>query len=108
MHYNILTIPEFDKNVKKLAKRFHKIKDDLTELTEELQTNPKLGTPLINNCYKIRVVNSSIPAGKRKGFRVITYHIDTNNNLYLLSIYSKSDTETLTDAEILDLLKQIK
>ena len=108
MPCNILTIPEFDKNVKKLSKRFYKIKEDLTELIDELKNDPKLGTPLVNSCYKIRIANSSVPTGKSKGFRMITYHIDKENNLYLLSIYSKSDADTLTNTEILELLKGIR
>ena len=108
MHCNILTIPEFDKSVKKLSKRYKNIKNDLVELVIQLQENPNLGMALFNNCYKIRLANSSVPTGKSKGFRVITYYLDEENNLYLLSIYSKSDKETIDDSEIIELLKQIK
>ncbi|MDP2894025.1 MAG: hypothetical protein Q8N78_06670 [Sulfurimonas sp.] len=59
MPFNILTIPEFDKNIKKLAKHYKNIKVDLSSLVLELQNNPKLGTHLFQNCYKIRVANSS-------------------------------------------------
>jgi mRNA-degrading endonuclease RelE of RelBE toxin-antitoxin system len=108
MPFNILTIPEFDKNIKKLAKHYKNIKVDLSSLVLELQNNPKLGTHLFQNCYKIRVANSSIPTGKSKGFRVIAYCIDDEQNIYLLSIYSKSDQENITDTEIIELLKQIQ
>ena len=108
MPYSIVTLPEFDKNVKKLAKRYKNIKNDLSSLASELKNNPKLGTYLFNNCYKIRLANSSVPTGKSKGFRVITYFIDEHSNIYLLAIYSKSDQENITDLEIIELLREIK
>ena len=108
MPYNILTIPEFDKNTKTLAKRYKLIKQDLQEFIKELKDNPRMGTLITNNCYKVRLANSSIPTGKSKGFRVITYYIDENSIVYLLTIYSKSDKSTVTDNELKDLLNQIK
>jgi len=108
MPCNILTIPEFDKNTKKLSKRYKNIKQDLARLITSLKENPTSGTFLLNNCYKIRLANSSIPTGKSKGFRVITYYLDNFNNLYLLTIYSKSDQDSIPDSQILELLKQIE
>lgn len=108
MPCNILTIPEFDKNIKILAKRYRNIEQDLKKLIDALQNEPTMGTHIVNNCYKIRVPNSSVPTGKSKGFRVITYYIDTDNTLYLLSIYSKSDTDNISDSTITELLKEIK
>jgi len=69
-----------------------------------LETNPTEGRSLGNSCYKIRVSNSSIPTGKSGGFRVITYFVDNENNLYLLSIYSKTEKEAISDSELLDIL----
>jgi mRNA-degrading endonuclease RelE of RelBE toxin-antitoxin system len=108
MPYNILTIPEFDKNIKKLSKRYKLIKNDLFSLIELLRKNPHEGIRLFGSCYKIRLGNSSVPTGKSKGFRVITYCIDEENNLYLLSIYSKSDQENLKEEDIIELLKNIQ
>ena len=42
MNYSIETLPQFDKDVKKLKKRFPKIKADLTLLLKELTQNPEL------------------------------------------------------------------
>ncbi|HQS67730.1 MAG TPA: hypothetical protein PLM93_11155 [Sulfuricurvum sp.] len=108
MSCNVLTIPEFDKNVKKLHKKYHHIKTDLQQLAEELRENPKIGIPLINSCYKIRVSNSSVPTGKSGGFRVITYYVDSENNIYFLTIYSKSEADSISDSSIIELLKQIQ
>jgi len=93
MPCSILTVPEFDKNIKKLAKRYTNIKGDLLLLIDILKENPTEGIHLFGNCYKVRVANSSVPVGKSKGFRVITYYVVDESNLYLLSIYSKSDRD---------------
>ncbi|MDF1875830.1 hypothetical protein JHD48_08795 [Sulfurimonas sp. SAG-AH-194-I05] len=94
MSYSIETIPRFNKDVKKLKKRFPKIKDDLSLLIEELTKNPELGTPLESGLYKIRLQNSSIPTGKRAGFRIVTYYVN-EDTLYLVTMYAKSDTDTI-------------
>ena len=107
MNCNILTTPQFAKEVKKLGKKFKAIKKDLSEIIERLETNPREGISLGNSCYKIRVANSSIPTGKSGGFRVITYFIDNENNLYLLSIYSKTEKENISDGELLEVLASL-
>ena len=107
MNCNILTTPQFAKEVKKLGKKFKAIKKDLSEIIERLETNPREGISLGNSCYKIRVANSSIPTGKSGGFRVITYFIDNENNLYLLSIYSKTEKENISDGELLEILASL-
>jgi mRNA-degrading endonuclease RelE of RelBE toxin-antitoxin system len=104
MNYKIETIPRFDKDIKKLKKRFPKIKNDLIFLIEELSKNPNIGTHLENSIFKIRLQNSSIPTGKSGGFRVIYYFIDAENNLYLMSIYSKTQKENISENELLELL----
>ena len=104
MNYKIETIPRFDKDVKKLKKRFPKIKDDLTLLVEELSKNPNLGTHLENSIFKIRLQNSSIPTGKRSGFRVITYYIN-DEILYLVTMYSKSDKDTIITDKLKDIIQ---
>ncbi|MEA2028178.1 MAG: hypothetical protein U9N49_04320 [Campylobacterota bacterium] len=104
MNYNILALPTFSIKLKKLAKKYKKIKIDLQELQKELLLNPKSGIPLQHNCYKIRVSNSSIPTGKSGGFRVVYYFIDKSNNIFLMTIYSKTQKENLSDNELLELL----
>ena len=44
MKYEVRTIPHFDKEFKALKKKYPSIKDDLTNLKEELEKNPEAGT----------------------------------------------------------------
>lgn len=107
MKYNVLALDEFKKNTKKLSKRYKRIKVDVLKLIEQLENDPHIGIQLFNNCYKIRVPNSSIPTGKSGGFRVITYFIDETSNVYLLTIYSKSDQNNIPDSKIIDLIQSV-
>jgi len=105
MSYKVVVLPEFANNLKKLAKKYKKIKNDFKGLIKELEDNPNAGIHLTNNCYKIRVSNSSIPTGKSGGFRVIYYYLDNNNNIFLMSIYSKTQQENISDSNLIEILE---
>ena len=106
MNLNIKTLNSFDKDVKRLFKKYKQLPSDLKVLKTELLKNPKSGIELGNGCYKIRLVNSSIPTGKSGKFRIIYYLVDSNNNLYLISMYSKSELENIDEKIILNILKE--
>lgn len=65
------------------------------------------GTAIGNNCYKIRLAISSKGKGKSGGARLITNIVITEETVYLLSIYDKSEKENLSDKELLELLKYL-
>ncbi|SHO81699.1 hypothetical protein MNB_SV-15-1245 [hydrothermal vent metagenome] len=94
MNYKIDTIPRFEKDVKRLKKKFPKIKNDLIKFINELSLNPELGINLAENIFKARISNSSIPTGKSGGFRVITYY-KKDDILYLITIYSKTEQDNI-------------
>ena len=100
MSYKIIPSDDFENNVKKLAKKFKKLDQDLSRLLQQLKQDPTTGTPLGNNCYKIRIPNSSIPTGKSGGFRVITLIKVEKDKIVLLTIYSKTEKNTITDREL--------
>ncbi len=108
MSYNIIATPKFLKEAKKLGKEYHSLKVDLSLLIEELQQNPLLGTALANNCYKVRMAIKYKGKGKSGGARVITHLVIENDNIYLLSIYDKSEYDSISDSEIKELLRLIK
>lgn len=112
MNYRIITTSNFRKQLKRLYKKFPSIKTDLAKLESLLLENPKLGTPLGKNAYKVRLSVKSKAKGKRGGFRVITYIeldliIKDLSNLYLLSIYDKSETESISNSELRRLIEVI-
>ncbi|MBS1530164.1 MAG: type II toxin-antitoxin system RelE/ParE family toxin [Bacteroidetes bacterium] len=107
MSFNILPTPEFDRELKKLSKKYSSIKTDISQLLTSLAVNPKLGQTLGNKCCKIRMAISSKNKGKSGGARVITYVKIVDEVIYLLSIYDKSDIDTITDKELLERTKEL-
>jgi hypothetical protein len=70
-----------------------------------LENNPIQGVALGRNCYKIRFAISSKGKGKSGGARIITNIVISDETVYLLSIYDKSEKENLSDNELDELLK---
>ena len=105
MSYNVFTIPPFDKQLKRLAKKYPSLKNEFAELLESLEQKPEQGTNLGNNCYKIRIAIASKGKGKSGGARVITNFVIAEETVFLISIYDKSEKENLTDKELDELLK---
>ena len=109
MNCKISATYRFEKELKKLAKKYPSLAADLRVLYKELQANPKIGTSLGRNCYKIRIAIKSKGKGKSGGGRVITYVVEERTdqtNIFLLSIFDKSDISTINDKELRELIKQ--
>lgn len=100
MSYKVSSIPLFDKQAKRLAKKYPSIKNDLAELIESLAHEPKQGKSLGNNFYKIRLAIASKGKGKSGGARVITYLKIVESTVFLTSIYNKSAKSTITNKEL--------
>jgi len=107
MSYNISSIPLFDKQAKRLAKKYPSFKKDLTELIESLADSPEQGTALGNSFYKIRLAIASKGKGKSGGARVITYVKITADTVFLTSIYDKSEKRAITEKELEQIFKTI-
>jgi mRNA-degrading endonuclease RelE of RelBE toxin-antitoxin system len=105
MNYKIELSANFKKEAKKLVKKFPSLKQELTTLFTQLQTNPTMGTPLGNDIYKIRLAIASKNKGKSGGARVLSFVKVTATTVLLFSIYNKGDVDNLTDKEIQTLIK---
>lgn len=102
---NIEYSDNFLLEAKKLFKKYKLLKKDLQMFVEDVVQNRNLGTSLGHDLYKKRVQNSSIPTGKSGGFRIIIYK-KIENNIVLISIYSKTQKESLSDDELKSVLNQ--
>ncbi len=107
MSYKVKTIDVFEKQAKRLIKKYVSLKKELLQLVEELKENPEQGTAIGNSCFKIRIAIASKGKGKSGGARIIANIVITDATVYLLSIYDKSEKENLTDKELNELLKAI-
>ena len=107
MSFDVVPIPEFVKELKGLTKKYRSLKVEIAELGDELAEHPHRGVPIGRDCYKIRVAIKSKGSGKSGGARVITCVVAVRKEVYLLSIYDKSEQATLTDKRLKELLQQI-
>ena len=101
MNYKIKVYRHFEKEVKKLSKRYKSLKQDLTILAAELMQNPDMGTDLGNGLHKVRM---SI-ASKGKGITLIATLSKEEKEIGLHFIYDKSERENITDKELQAVLK---
>jgi mRNA-degrading endonuclease RelE of RelBE toxin-antitoxin system len=105
----------FKAAAKPLLKKYPSLSRDLLKLEKQLLENPKQGTALGHNAYKIRLKISSKGKGKSGGARVISLvetvligEVEVKEEeitVNLLTIYDKADTANITDKELKDLIK---
>lgn len=107
MSYNVIPVDKFKKEAKRLVKKYPSLKSELAELNTLLQNHPDSGTPLGNNTYKIRVSVSSKGKGKSGGARVITYTITEQKEVYLLTIYDKSEIDTVDSQTLKNIIRNL-
>jgi hypothetical protein len=83
------------------------LKEDIAILIKRLLEDPTLGTPLGDDCYKIRLSITSKGQGKSGVARIITHVVVAKEYIYLLSIYDKAEAENISEKEILKRLKNL-
>jgi mRNA-degrading endonuclease RelE of RelBE toxin-antitoxin system len=107
MSYNVIAVPKFKKELKKLVTKYPSLKEEFTTLIESLGKDPEQGIPIGKNCFKIRIAIKSKGKGKSGGARVITNIVVSKTIVYLLSIYDKSEKDNITDNELAELLNNL-
>ncbi len=105
MSFNVYITSFFDKEFKKLCKKYPSAKDEFKALVDSLRINPHQGQSLGKDCFKIRIAISSKGRGKRGGCRVIICVKHVANSIFLLSFYDKGSTNTISDNELDKLLR---
>jgi len=105
MSFNVVVTSGFKKHAKGIAKKHRSLKTDIAELIDSLEQDPTQGEPLGKDCYKVRMAITSKGKGKSGGSRVITCVKVIEEHVYLLSIYDKSDKESISDKELDELLR---
>ncbi len=108
MSYNILLTRRFEKELKRLVKKFPSLRDEYAKLIQEITEDPKTGVFVSNNCYKIRVPVQSKGRGKSGGARAITYVYVETETVYLLTIYDKGEKENLKPNELKMMIESLE
>lgn len=102
--------PEFKRDIKPLAKKYHTLKKSVEDLREKLIKNPYLGDSYGSNMFKVRLADGSKGAGKSGGFRVLYYHLEKTEQgitILLTNIFNKSDISTIKKNDALKRLNNI-
>lgn len=107
MSYKLEATSLFEKQLKRLAKKYPSLSGEFKSLIVSLKKNPFLGVAIGHQCYKIRLAIASKGKGKSGGARVISHIQIMDEKIYLLSIYDKSEIENLSDSQIGDLLRYV-
>jgi len=100
--------PRFQRELKILVRKYPSLKKEFEALANVLLIAPQTGTPLGMDCYKIRLAIKSKGRGKSGGARIITYVQIISDNLYFLTIYDKSEQETIYEATLAEIIRTIK
>jgi mRNA-degrading endonuclease RelE of RelBE toxin-antitoxin system len=114
MRSNVISTPNFEREAKKLIKKYRSLKAELLDLISDLENNPKMGVLISENVYKIRLAVKSKGKGKSGGLRIITYveveiiEKEEQIDVYLLSIYDKSDRGNISDQFLEQIIEEIK
>lgn len=109
MNYSIVLDRTFEREVKRLSKRYASLKEDLKELRNELEQNPLSGTDLGGGLRKIRMRITSKGKGKSGGARVITFTVVIavdETEINLLYIYDKAERSNISSKELEELLRK--
>jgi hypothetical protein len=109
MKRKIISLPHFTRRLKRLAKKFRSLSDELKAFEKSVEQNPKQGKDLGAGLYKIRLASKSKGTGKSGGFRVVTYYVEQigdEQTVYLVTIYDKSEEESIDKDDLLAIVHQ--
>jgi len=109
MNYKIVTTEDFERAFKRLAKKYHSLVKDYAILYKELMKNPTMGDKVSDDVRKIRMAITSKGKGKSGGARIITCTVLVDvrfTKIYLLTIYDKSEQESIAKIIIEHLKKR--
>lgn len=97
----------FRRDFRQLAKKYPSLIDEIRQIRADLLDNPQMGQPIGMSCYKIRVPIRSKGTGKRGGARIVTYVQLVEEDIYLLTIYDKSEQSDISDKDILKIIESL-
>ena len=111
MNWTISTVTDFDREAKRLAKKYKSLRTDLSQLQKDLKQNPFLGVEILPGVRKIRMAITSKGKGKSGGARVISFIAvsdSDNGDIILLYIYYKSESPNIQTEYLKKLLTDLE
>lgn len=111
MKIEIITTPEFDKEYKRLKKKYQSLPLDLAAFEQALIENSSLGVDLGSNFRKVRLAIKTKNKGKSGGGRIITYSLlvnVSNTKIVLVILYDKGEEQSISDARIKEIISKFE
>ena len=103
---------EFERQAKRLAKKYRTFVEDFTGFLNGIKVNPYQGVDLGGGKRKIRMAVASKGKGKSGGVRVITFNIELIDNdgviVNLIAIYDKQEISNVSDKYINQIIKNLR
>lgn len=100
MNFNVEIATDAGADLKRLTKKHRSFKKEFADLLATLEENPVQGEPLGKDCFKVRLAISSKQRGKSGGARVITCVKVIDERVVILSVYDKSEADTIKSKDI--------
>jgi mRNA-degrading endonuclease RelE of RelBE toxin-antitoxin system len=98
----------FKRQLKRLARKYRRIRADLEPIISQLQTGETPGDQIQGGgytVYKVRVRNTDTQRGTSGGYRVI-YYIVRPDDILLLTLYSKTEQDDVHVDAIVRIIEQ--
>ena len=100
--------PEFKRNLRHLAKKYRRIRDDIDPVIQRLAAGEFVGDQIPGvqyTVFKVRIRNQDGARGKSGGYRLI-YCVSSSRTIVLVTIYSKFEQGDISAAQIRNLLRE--
>ena len=108
MPTTVKSLPRFDRKLERFVRKHPRSDDQVERLIYQLRRDERPGqrVPRVGyNLYKVRLRNPAARRGKSGGFRVI-YYVQLHDRVTLLTIYSKTDDNDISIAEMRQLARE--
>lgn len=112
MEVTIKVSGEFERQAKRLAKKYRTFVDDFTGFLNAIKENPYQGVDLGGGKRNIRMAIASKGKGKSGGVRVITFNVELIDDegvvVSLITIYDKQEIRNVSDQYINQIIKNLR
>lgn len=92
----------FKRQLRRLSRKYRRIRADITPILEQLAAGEYPGDQIPGTgytLYKVRAPNRDARHGTRGGYRII-YCLQTDNDVVLIALYSKTEQSDISAEEI--------
>ena len=104
MSFKVVPTSRFEKDAKKIARIYPGFKQNVEKLIASLAIQPVQGSHLGHGIYKVRIPITGKPSGKSYGARALHAVFTLDKEVYLLTVYDKSEKRDLSKEELKELV----